>query len=579
MTRSRQLYDRLKQHRLIALLSPGSAEECLRAYEILNPLGIVLEIAFRTEHSVKGIEAILQQDSGALIMAGTVMTGRQAEAAIAAGVSGIVSADYIPEVVELCVKRDILCAPGGLNDAGKQLVLKAALLNCSLDELREKHPHQWIYKLFPAVAGGLDNSGLAKAWRGPYKGLTVIYTGGVGVHNLTGLNAADPEGIFCGSALTKQIDDPEKMEKTARIWLECIGRERGPEPEQAKQVKKDGKRVVTFGEIMLRLSPPGNRRFLQADTYEASFGGAEANAAVALANYDLSSRFVTALPDNEIGQTAVNALRACGVDTSFIVRQGKRTGIYFLEHGASQRPSKVIYDRTGSAVSELQPGSVDWNRVFADARWFHWSGITPALSDTAAAVTREALRAAKQAGLTVSVDLNYRAKLWTREQARAVMEPLMQYTDICIGNEEDADAMFAISSGSTDLDKGILDLTAFESTAKQLIERFGLVKAAITLRESHSASKNSWSACLHTGKEFLTSQRYTIHIVDRVGGGDSFSSGLIYGLVSGLDDRQALEFGVAASCLKQTIPGDFNRVTVAEVRKLMAGSVSGRVQR
>ncbi|MBN2417255.1 aldolase [bacterium] len=579
MTRSRQLFDHLKRHRLIALLAPGSAGDCLRAYEILYPLGIVLEIAFRTDHAAEGIAAILQRDGDALIMAGTVMTGKQAEAAIAAGVSGVVSADYIPEVVEACIERDVLCAPGGLNDAGKQLVQKAALLGCSLDELREQHPHQWIYKLFPAVAGGLDSSGLAGAWRGPYRDLTVIYTGGVNATTLGRLYAADPSGIFCGSALTKDLNDPEKVHKTARVWLGLTGSGSESAPAAARTPGAQGDRVVTFGEIMLRLSPPGNRRFTQTDGYEACFGGAEANAAAALAAYGLPSRFVTALPDNEIGQSAVNALRSGGVDTSCIVRQGKRTGIYFLEHGASQRPSKVIYDRAGSAVAELQPGTVDWGRVFTDARWFHWSGITPALSDTAAAVTLEALRAAKEAGCTVSVDLNYRAKLWSREQAKAVMAPLMAFTDICIGNEEDADAMFGITSGSTDLDRGTLDTKAFEKTAAALVERFGLQKAAITLRESHSASENSWSACLHSGGTFITSSRYTIRIVDRVGGGDSFSSGLIYGLITGMNDREALEFGVAASCLKQTIPGDFNRVSVAEVKKLMAGSVSGRVQR
>lgn len=338
-------------------------------------------------------------------------------------------------------------------------------------------------------------------------------------------------------------------------------------------------KAVTFGEIMMRLSPPEYLRFVQTATYNATFGGAEANVSVALANYGFDSYFVTALPKHEIGQAAINSLRQYGVNTSFIARQGERVGIYFVENGASQRPSKVIYDRAHSSISELKPGTIDWDKVFENADWFHWSGITPALSDSAVEVMKEALAAARRQQATVSVDLNYRKKLWSKEKARQVMSGLMEHVDIAIGNEEDAECVFGIKAGSSDITSGELDIEAYKSVAQQMIDRFDLKKAAITLRESISASDNNWSACLHNGSEFLLSKKYKIHIVDRVGGGDSFASGLIYGLASGKSDRDALEFGVAASCLKQTIPGDYNLVSVQEVELLSGGDQSGRVQR
>ncbi len=342
---------------------------------------------------------------------------------------------------------------------------------------------------------------------------------------------------------------------------------------------KQNQKVVTFGEIMLRLSPPHYLRFVQTDTYNATFGGAEANVSVAMSNYGFHSVFVTALPDHEIGQSVINSLRKYGVDTSMIVRQGNRVGIYFVETGASQRPSKVIYDRAHSSISELQPGAIDWNAVFDNATWFHWSGITPALSDSAAAVTEEALKAAKSKNVTVSVDLNFRKKLWTKEKAQQVMSGLMKYVDLAIGNEEDAECVFGIKAGKSDITAGELDVEAYKSVAQQMIDRFQFQKVAITLRESISASDNNWSACLYDGSHFLLSKKYKIHIVDRVGGGDSFASGLICGLLSGKSDQDALEFGVAASCLKQTIPGDYNLVSAKEVELLSGGDQSGRVQR
>ena len=342
------------------------------------------------------------------------------------------------------------------------------------------------------------------------------------------------------------------------------------------------KKVVTFGEIMLRLSTPGFTRFVQAQQFDVTYGGGEANVAVALSNYGMDSYFVSRLPAHEIGQSAVNHLRRFGVKDDFIVRAGERVGIYFLESGASQRASKVVYDRAHSAVSEIRPGEVDWEKVFDGAAWFHWTGITPALGENPRSIIVDACKAAKKAGAMVSCDLNFRKKLWTEKEAQATMQPLMQYVDVCIANEEDAEKSLGLKAAESDVDAGELDEGSYFAVARQLKKQYGFKAVAITLRESFSASRNGWSALLLDDKNCAQpyrSKRYDIQIVDRVGGGDSFASGLIYGLLSKSDTREALEFAVAASCLKQTIPGDFNLVSVDEVEKLAKGSGSGRVER
>ena len=338
-------------------------------------------------------------------------------------------------------------------------------------------------------------------------------------------------------------------------------------------------RVVTFGEIMLRLSPDGYNRFIQSDRLNASFGGGEANVAVSLANFGVDTAFVTKLPRNEIGQMAVNSLRRYGVDTSRIVRGGDRIGIYYLEKGASQRGSLCIYDRAGSSIAKADPADFDWDRIFEGAQWFHITGITPALGQNVAGICLEACRTAKKKGLTVSCDLNYRSKLWSREEARASMSEICKYVDICVANEEDAYDVFGIEAEGSDVRGGVLSAEGYKSVAKQLLDRFSFKLAAITLRSSYSASDNGWAAMLYDGSEFHFSKEYKIHIVDRVGGGDSFCGGLIHGLLQGYSARDALEFAVAASCLKQTIEGDFNMVSVDEVKKLAGGDSSGRVQR
>ena len=341
------------------------------------------------------------------------------------------------------------------------------------------------------------------------------------------------------------------------------------------------KRIVTFGEIMLRLAPNGYYRFFQDDQLQATYGGGEANVAVSLANYGMDAAYVTKLPAHAIGQGAVNALRGLGVDTRSIVRGGDRIGIYYLEKGASQRGSVCIYDRAHSAIQEAQPSDFDWDAIFDGADWFHFTGITPALGPNLVEICKEACVAAKKHGVKISCDLNYRGKLWTREQARAAMTELCRYVDVCISNEEDAKDVFGIEAEATDIYAGEINREGYKSVAKQLADKFGFEKVAITLRESHSASDNGWSAMLYdaASNEYCFSKKYELRIIDRVGGGDSFGGGLIYALLNGKSTQDAVEFAVAASALKHTIEGDYNMVTVAEVEKLAGGDGSGRIQR
>jgi 2-dehydro-3-deoxygluconokinase len=341
------------------------------------------------------------------------------------------------------------------------------------------------------------------------------------------------------------------------------------------------KRVVTFGEIMLRLSPPGFERFFQSPVLSATFGGGEANVAVSLAHFGLESVYVTCLPSHAIGEAAVKALRAEGVRTDAIVRGGGRVGVYFAETGASQRASMVIYDRAQSAISEMPPDAIDWPKVLDGAAWFHVTGITPALGPRAAAATSHAIAAARGADARVSVDLNYRKKLWTEKQARETMGPMMRDVDVVIANEEDLQSVLGVDVAGTDVTSGHLEVDGFRQAAERVTREYGPQVVAITLRESVSASDNGWSAVLWDAASgtLHRSQRYDVRLVDRIGGGDSFAAGLIYGLLSGRSHSDALRFAVAASALKQTIPGDFNRVTADEVDRLAGGDASGRVQR
>lgn len=338
-------------------------------------------------------------------------------------------------------------------------------------------------------------------------------------------------------------------------------------------------KIITLGEIMLRLSPEGFKRFIQADRYEIIWGGGEANVAVSCANYGHDAWFVSKLPEHEIGQAALNSLRRYGVHTDHIARGGNRVGIYYCETGDAMRPSKVIYDRAGSSIAEADPSDFDFDAIMEGADWFHWSGITPAISDKAAELTRIACEAAKHHGVTVSCDLNFRKKLWTSEKAQSIMRPLMKYVDVCIGNEEDAQLCLGFKPDA-DVESGNTDAAGYKGIFEAMAREFGFKYVASTLRESISASNNGWKAMIYDGKEFYESKHYSINpIVDRVGGGDSFSGGLIHGLLTMDNMGDALEFAVAASALKQTINGDFNLVSAAEVKALAGGSANGRVQR
>ena len=582
-TASRQLWEMLRERRLVALLAPKRAEDCVRAYEILEPLGVVIEIALRTDAAIAGIEAVRRAHPEALCLAGTVLSGAQAEQAIDAGAAGIVSPDYFPDVVEACVARDVMCVPGGVSDMGKQLTQKAALYHCKIDDLRTHHPYQWVYKVFPAITGRTNHLELGKAWRSIYPDLMLMYTGGINETNLHDVVQADPEAIVCASALGHVLDDREHAETTAQRWVSGVRGAPGRQP-AARSAPSPGctpgtTTVVAFGELLMRLSSAPGERLVQATRYDVCFGGAEANVAVALANWGLDVRFVSAVPDHELGEAALRALRSYAVDTRHIHRAGARIGVYYLEPGASQRPAKVVYDRAGSSITQLRPGEVDWPAVFAGARWFHWTGITAALGPNVVAVLAEAIQAARDAGAMISVDLNYRAKLWSPERAREVMTSLVEQADIVIANEDDPANVFEIGVGAVNSASGDVEVEAYAEIASALIDRFGLRLAAITLRRSHSASVNGWSACLHDKNRFYQGRHYEIQVVDRVGAGDAFAAGLIYGCCAGKEPAEALEFALAASCWKHTIRGDFNIASVDEIEGLARGNTAGRVQR
>ncbi|MCL5102878.1 MAG: sugar kinase [Armatimonadetes bacterium] len=340
------------------------------------------------------------------------------------------------------------------------------------------------------------------------------------------------------------------------------------------------KKMVAFGELLMRLSPKGFERFVQADEFEVKYTGAEANAAVSVVNYGMEAYAVSKVPHNDIGQACINYLKRFGVNTDFIARGGERLGVFYLETGAAQRASKVIYDRAHSAIRESKPGDYDWEAICAGKDWFHFSGTAPALGENVVRVLEDGLKVAKKHGVMVSVDLNYRAKLWSPEEANRVMARLMEYVDVLIGNEEDAEKVFGIKAEGSDVTKGTLVADSYKQVAARLAKKFDLKYVATTLRESISASANNWGGLLYDGRKHYLSGKYEINpIIDRVGGGDSFTGGLIYGMLSGFDPQKCVEFAVAASCLKHSIPGDFNLASVKEVETLMGGDASGRVQR
>lgn len=564
-----EVLERLHELKIIPVVKINDVEKALPLAQALCLGGLpCAEITFRTAQAEEAIRRIAVAFPEMLVGAGTVLTVEQVDKAVAAGARFIVSPGFNPRVVDHCIELGIPITPGCSSPTDVEQALERGLE---------------VVKFFPAE--NLGGVSMLKAISGPYGGLKFIPTGGINAKNISEYLAFTKVLACGGSWMVKDelINDSDfdTIEKLTREAVQIVSGKAATQPEtfvKAAKVPLAGK-VVTFGEIMLRLAPLGYYRFVQAETFGATYGGGEANVAVSLANFGLDARYVTKLPTHEIGQAALDSLRRYGVDTSKIVRGGKRVGIYFLEKGASQRASKVIYDRANSSIAEATTTDFDWANIFDGACWFHFTGITPALGDNVAEICMEACKEAKRRGLTVSCDINYRKNLWTREKAGTVMAGLMPYVDVCIANEEDAMDVFGIAAEGSDITSGKLNREGYKSVAKQLAERFGFEKVAITLRGSISANDNRWAGLLYDQGEFYFSKEYPIHIVDRVGGGDSFGGGLIYSFMCGKTQQESLEFAVAASCLKHTIEGDYNQVSTAEADKLAGGDSSGRVQR
>ncbi len=537
------------------------------------------EVCFRTKIAGKCINILSKKFPNLILGAGTVLNKEQVDMALDAGAQFIVSPALNEEIVKYCQELKVPVVPG-ISSASE--VDQATRLGLDL------------VKFFPAEAtGGIK---FIKAISSAYPKMKFMPTGGINAENLK--NYIEFEKISaCGGSwmVSKKLiaaKDFDTIKQEAKNAIQIIQKARTSTQEKELKIiektkieKEDAKlqlsnkKVVTMGEIMLRLSPTGFNRFIQAENFDLVFGGAEANVAVSLANFGVQSSFVTKLPEHEIGQAAINSLRKYGVNTSQIVRGGDRVGIYFLEKGASQRASKVIYDRANSAIAEAKPKDFNWEKIFENADCFHLTGITPALSDNARKICLDACKTAKKMGLIVSCDLNYRKKLWSPKEASKAMTALCKYVDICISNEEDAEKVFGIKSKNSDVQHGKLNKQAYQEVAESLCKKFKFKKVGITLRESISASENNWSAMLYENGESYFSKKYSMQVIDRLGGGDSFAAALICAELEGFSPQEQIEFASAASCLKHSINGDFNQVSYDEVLTLAMGDGSGRVQR
>ena len=563
-------YEKIKNCKMIPVIALDNVADAVPLAKALVEGGLpCAEVTFRREGANLCIKAMKEAYPDMLVGAGTVLNKEQVDLAIEAGAEFIVSPGFDENVVSYCQEKGICVIPG-VSTASE--VAKAYSFGLT------------VVKFFPAeAAGGVK---MLKALSAPYNMMTFMPTGGISMANMDSYyklkNVIACGGSFMIDAAAIKEGNFEKIKNLTKDVVKALNKEEVVCEKADKAIDlsdKADKKVITFGELMLRLAPEGYLRFVQADTFEATFGGGEANVSISLANFGADTSFVTKLPSHEIGQMAVNSLRKYGVDTSLIARGGKRVGIYYLEKGASQRPSKVIYDRAGSAIAEASKADFDWDKIFDGAGWFHFTGITPALSDELAEICLEACKKAKEKGIIVSCDLNYRNKLWSKEKAGEVMNKLCRYVDVCISNEEDANDVFGIKASNTDVTAGEINSEGYKYVADELKKRFGFSYVAITLRESISASDNRWGAMLYDGSDYYFSKKYNVHIVDRVGGGDSFGAGLIYSLMHNESPTDAIEFAVAASCLKHSIEGDYNFVSVDEVKKLAKGDASGRVQR
>lgn len=558
------IFEQIRQIGIVPVIQINDAEKAVDLAHALLAGGIpIAEVTFRTAAGEEAIRRIAREAPEVLVGAGTVLRVAQAESAVAAGAKFIVSPGFSCDVVRYCVENNIPVLPGCSNPSDIQRAIAH---------------HLDVVKFFPAEqAGGLP---YIKAVAAAYPQVRFVPTGGISEKNLAAY-LANEKILACGGSwmVPAKLIDSGAFETITELCAKAIQAKKSVQISKVipKPIKMP--RVVTFGELMLRLAPEGYLRFVQADRFQATFGGAEANVAVDLACLGANTAFVTKLPAHEIGQLAVNSLRKFGVDTSHIVRGGARVGVYYVEKGASQRASKVIYDRAGAAIAEADCGEFDWDTIFDGADWFHFTGITPALSKNAAALCLEACKAAVAHGVPVSCDLNYRKNLWSTAAAKETMTALMPYVSLCIANEEDAADVFGIHAEGSDAASGKLSAAGYADVARQLSERFNIPTIAITLRQSITANDNIWAAMLYTdGKPYVSSE-YPVHIVDRVGGGDSFGAGLIFATLQGDHPQERLEFAVAASCLKHAIEGDYNPVSVDEVRRLAGGNTTGRVMR
>ena len=551
-----KVLDRLHGCGVVPVVVLDDVKDAVATAKALLAGGVdVMEITFRTAAAADSIKAVAENCPDMLVGAGTVITLDQCKQAVECGAKFIVSPGFDEEVVRWCVENGIAVTPGCVTPSEIMAAMKLGLT---------------VVKFFPAgVYGGLS---AMKALSGPFGGIKFIPTGGVNSHNIGEFIAAPFIHAVGGSWVCPKAD------------IAAGNFERITEPLQAGEDRHSGgaqMKVLTFGEIMLRLKAPGRERFFQSPMLEATFGSGEANVVVSLANYGIDAEFLTVLPQNDIAECCICELRYFGVDTKKIVRGEGRMGIYYLEGGANQLPSKVVYDRAYSSIAMAKPGDIDWDKAFEGVDWFHITGITPAISESAMVLSLESVKEAKKRNITVSCDLNYRKNLWKYgKKASEVMREMTKYVDVAIANEEDVQKSLEITV-DVNVESGKLDREKYKALGNKVLEAYPNMQCiAITLRESHSADWNGWAACLNDGKNFYVSKKYEIRdIIDRVGGGDSFAGGLIYDLNQYEDKQLALEFAVAASCLKHSVIGDFNRVGVCDVEKLMGGDGTGRVQR
>ncbi len=574
-------FEKVREIGVIPVIKIPGVEYAVPLAETLKNAGIpLIEVTMRNECALDCIREIKRAFPEMLVAAGTTVRAEQVLKAKQAGADMCVAPGLNEEVVRAAMEQDLPILPGCVTATEIEQGMKLGLST---------------FKFFPAeLMGGVKT---IKELTGPYYNIEFIPTSGINFETMSGY-LANPKvaavgGSFMAPAAKVLARDWEGISRLCRRALEVCRTARAgekeckavsvpaPEPKAAAHAAEEGKyrKVVGFGDFLVRLSPPGYLKFIQADHFDINYTGAEANVLVSLACMGLETEFVTRLPNNAIADSGIAMMRKYNVGTRHIVKGGERMGVFYLEKGASQRPSRIVYDRKYSAIAMAEPGMFDWDSIFEGASHFHVTGITPALGEMMPQVTIEAVKAAKERGITVSCDLNYRKNMWTPERARACMEEVVRHVDILIANEEDADKVLGIKAADTDVISGKLNKEGYVDVARQLCETYGVKEVGITLRKSISASDNEWGALLYADGQAYFSRTYPVHIVDRVGGGDSFAAGLLYGSVKGFAPQKKIEYAAAASCLKHAIEMDFNLSSVAEIELLMNGDASGRVQR